>query len=90
MQLPSPTDALAYALRHADFADEASMTRLQREVAHYAALLRSTAAPPSVVSGMIRGAVDDSLSTRLVPVRTSENRTRLLRLAEEWSQTPAR
>ncbi|HJU90414.1 MAG TPA: hypothetical protein VJ672_13545 [Gemmatimonadaceae bacterium] len=88
MQLPPPTAALTHALRHADFADAASMDQLQRQVALYASVLRSMAVPASVVAGMIRGVVDDSLATREVPVRTSENRTRLLRLAEEWSAPP--
>ena len=90
MQLPPPTVALAHALRHADFADAVSMERLHREVSLYASVLRSMAAPPHVVAGMIREVVDDSLATRVVPVRTSENRMRLLRLAEEWSAPPGR
>lgn len=90
MQLPPPTVALAHALRHADFADAVSMEVLHREVSRYAAVLRSMAAPPHVVAGMIREVVDDSLATRVVPVRTSENRMRLLRLAEEWSAAPGR
>lgn len=85
MQLPPPTAALAHALQHADFADAASMESLRREVARYASVLRSMAAPPAVVARVIRGVVDDSLATRVVPVRTSENRMLLLQLAEEWS-----
>jgi hypothetical protein len=88
VQLPSPSATLESALRLADFADAASMSTLQREVTLYAFALRAASAPPSVVAGMVRGIVDDSLPVRVVPIRTSESRARLLRLAEEWSAAP--
>jgi hypothetical protein len=61
---------------------------LRVEVASYAQALREATASPSVVRDTVRAVVDDSLSTRLVPIRTSEARNRLLALTADWSARP--
>jgi hypothetical protein len=88
MRLPPPSADLTRALRHADFANPASMGVLRDEVASYARALREATASPSVVFATVRGVVDDSLSTRVIPIRTSEDRNRLLALAADWSARP--
>ena len=68
--------------------DGASMRTLQVELVAYAHALREAMLSQVVVSRMIRALVDDSLPSRAVPIRTSEDRTRLLALAAEWSTAP--
>ena len=87
-QLPAPTPELQRALHLSHFADAASMRTLQAEVTGYARALRAAMLSQSVVNRMIRALVDDSIPTRAVPIRTSEDRARLLALAAEWSAAP--
>ncbi len=87
-QLPGPTPELQRALHLSQFTDGASMRTLQAELAGYARTLRAAMVSQPVVDRMIRALVDDSLPTRAVPIRTSEDRTRLLALAAEWSAAP--
>lgn len=84
MHLPTPPPELYRAMRHADFADTESMRTLETEVTRFARALRAADAPQSRVLFEVRGLVDDALPTRLVPLRTSEDRARLLALAERW------
>jgi hypothetical protein len=72
----------------ADFANPTSMHDLQVELATYAGTLRAATVPQSVVNSTIRALVDDSLPTRVVVIRTSEDRARLLALAVAWSAAP--
>jgi hypothetical protein len=65
------------------------MRTLQIELAAYAHALRAAMLSPAVVNRMVRALVDDSLPGRAVPIRTSEDRSRLLALAAEWSAAPA-
>ena len=88
MRLPPPPPALHHAMRIADFANASSMRALQIEVTRYARALRDAAASPSLVSATVRGVIDDSLPTRAITIRTSEDRARLLALAAEWSAGP--
>jgi hypothetical protein len=88
LQLPSPTPELRRALQFSHFADGASMLTLQAELTSYARALRACMASQAVVERTIRAVVDDSLPTRAVPIRTSEDRTRLLTLAAEWCAAP--
>lgn len=64
------------------------MHTLQTELTGYARALRAAMVSQPVVNRMIRALVDDSLPSRAVPIRTSEDRTRLLALAAEWSAAP--
>jgi hypothetical protein len=88
MRIPPLPPELSVTLRLADFANEPSMQALRRAIASYAQTLRDAAVSPSVVSATVRGVVDDSLTTRVIPIRTSEDRTRLLALAADWSAKP--
>lgn len=87
-QLPAPTLELQRALHFSQFADDASMRTLQTELTAYARALRGAMVSQAVVNRMIRALVDDSLPNRAVPIRTSEDRSRLLALAAEWSAAP--
>lgn len=87
-QLPDPRPELHRALQLSQFDDGASMRTLQVELVAYAHALRAAMLSQVVVSRMIRALVDDSLPSRIVPIRTSEDRTRLLALAAEWSAAP--
>ena len=87
-QLPGPTPELQRALHLSQFTDGASMETLQTELAGCARALRAAMVSQPVVERMIRALVDDSLPTRAVPIRTSEDRARLLALAAEWSAAP--
>ena len=87
-QLPAPTPELQRALLLSQFADDASMRTLQTELTAYARALRAAMVSQAVVNRIIRALVDDSLPNRAVPIRTSEDRSRLLALAAEWSAAP--
>jgi hypothetical protein len=88
MRLPLPPLDLLRALQVADFANASSMHALEVEVTTYARALREVRAPQSVVAATVRALVDESLPTRLVTIRTSEDRARLLALAAAWSAEP--
>ena len=88
--VPAPSAELRRALQLADFADAASMSALQAEVTRFAQLLRSASVHQTLITATVRGVVDDSLSQRAVPIRTSEGRNQLLNLAAEWSAEPKR
>jgi hypothetical protein len=88
MRLPAPPPELHHAMQVADFANPTSMHALESAVATYAGALRAATVPQSLVSSTIRALVDDSLPTRLVTIRTSEDRARLLALAVVWSTAP--
>jgi hypothetical protein len=75
-------------MRIADFANATSMRALEIEVATYARALRDATAPQSVVNSTVRALIDESLPTRIVTIRTSEDRARLLALAAQWSARP--
>jgi hypothetical protein len=64
------------------------MATLEAELTEYARALRASRQSQPVVDRMIRALVDDSLPTRAVPIRTSEDRTRLLALAAKWCAAP--
>jgi hypothetical protein len=64
------------------------MRTLQTELTAYARALRAAMVSQPVVNRMIRALVDESLTSRAVPIRTSEDRTRLLGLAAEWTAAP--
>ena len=64
------------------------MRALQDAVTTYARALRVATASQSVISSTVRAVVDDSLPTRVVVIRTSEDRARLLALVAEWSALP--
>jgi len=87
-QLPAPPPELQRALQLSQFADDASMRTLQTELTAYARALRAAMVSQAVVNRMIRALVDDSLPNRAVLIRTSEERSRLLALAAEWSAAP--
>jgi hypothetical protein len=86
--LPAPPPALMSALAVADFANPASMQALELEVTTYARALRASSARQPVVESTVRAVVDDSLPRRVLPIRTSEDRTRLLALTAAWSAAP--
>ena len=88
MTLPAPTPELHRAMQIADFASPPSMRALQDAVTTYARALRVATASQSVISSTVRAVVDDSLPTRVVVIRTSEDRARLLALVAEWSALP--
>lgn len=88
MRMPAPPPELHRAMQIADFANPTSMHDLQVELATYAGTLRAATVPQSVVNSTIRALVDDSLPTRVVVIRTSEDRARLLALAVAWSAAP--
>ena len=85
MPLPNPSPELHRAMQLADFANAASMLALQFELTAYARTLRAADASQVMVTSTVRALVDESLPRRVVPIRTSEDRNRLLALAAEWS-----
>ena len=76
-------------MQGADFASPTSMRTLQDAVTSYARALRAATASQSLITATVRALVDDSLPTRIVVIRTSEDRARLLALAAEWSAVPS-
>jgi hypothetical protein len=89
MSLPLPPAELQQALRFADFTNATSMQALELAVRAYARALRAATATPWLVASTVRALVDDSLPLRVIPIRTSEDRTRLLALAADWCAAPA-